>query len=157
MHRPQWTVSMRSAIAALVIALTGLLAANPAAALEGRPTVIDAGTIEIAGTTVRLFGLDAPAADATCPRVDGTRWDCGRQAVFGLAALLERHWVTCVPQGRDARGLVTAVCRMGGAQGIDVGQRLVADGWARPDPSQSDAYVADEQAARAAGLGLWAR
>ena len=73
------------------VALTLVLAVSPhsAAAEEiiGRASVIDGDTIEIHGTRIRLFAIDAVESRQSCTTFGGQHWSCGRQAAFALADL----------------------------------------------------------------------
>ncbi len=122
---------------------------GPAAAGEitGPAQVIDGGTIVIAGQRLRLDGLDAPPLDRLCLQ-GGENWRCGEAAAFALAAIIERHWLTC----QTRQGL--AKCRMGGRNGVDVGRALVREGWATARAGSG--YEQAEQDARRSGRGLWA-
>lgn len=115
-----------------------------AADIEGKATVIDAGTIEIGNQRIRLYGIEAPAADQVCT-ADGRPWNCGREATWALAFELAEHWVIC----RD-KGLGSAVCFIGGTH--DIAERMVRKGWARADDKD---YAVAEADARANRAGLW--
>ena len=47
-----------------------------AGVLSGRADVIDGDTLDVAGTRIRLFGIDAPEVSQTCGRGDGSAWSC---------------------------------------------------------------------------------
>ena len=115
---------------------------DPAAAGEitGPALVIDGGTIVIAGQRLRLDGLDAPPLERLCLQ-GGEKWRCGEAAAFALAAIIERHWLTCQTRQQQA------TCRMGGPNGIDVGQALVREGWAKARAGSG--YEQAEQIGRA--------
>lgn len=61
--------------------------------------------------------------------------------------------VTCIPDGRDRYRRVLAHCTAGGE---DIGRAMVRDGWALAFVRYSREYIADQEAARQAGVGLWA-
>ena len=129
----------------------------PIAALAdvgGKPVVIDAATLDIAGERVRLDGIEAPGFRETCP-AGGDRWHCGMEAASALAFLIARSWVSCVERGRDPQGRLVAACYAGGPGGPDLALRLLHAGWARTGPRASDAYRAAEAEARRARKGLW--
>lgn len=65
---------MRAAIGAFVLLLS--LAPAAAADLTQTATVIDGDTLELAGTRVRLHGIDAPEAGQMC-LANGERYRCG--------------------------------------------------------------------------------
>ena len=105
---------------ALTIALCRL--ATPALAdVAGVPTVIDGDTIEVHGQRIRLHGIDAPESRQLC-RLDGTPWQCGKDAVNALAEKIARRPVTCEDLGRDRYKRTVA--------GEDLGKWMVANGLA---------------------------
>lgn len=126
--------------------------APPGTVITGKVReVIDAGTLEVGGQRLRLYGLDAPAAGATC-KAAGQYWTCGRDATFALAYETAEHWLTCEVRGRGDDGTALAVCHAGPH---DLGARTVRQGWALADPGATPGYAAEEAAARAAQAGLW--
>lgn len=60
-----------------VLFFTIALTASSFASLAGSIRVVDGDTIEVAGTTYRLHGIDAPEAGQTCKRANGKIWQCG--------------------------------------------------------------------------------
>jgi endonuclease YncB( thermonuclease family) len=134
---------------ALVLVL-GLM--TPAVAEEVRPKVVDGHTLEIEGTLVRLFGIEAPEREQTC-RVPQGRWSCGEFSRSALQDLIRNRTVTCtqVDAGRYA-GLTVARCTVGGR---DIGAAMVAGGWALAQHSASPDYVPLETRARTSGAGVW--
>ncbi|MGM0583236.1 MAG: thermonuclease family protein [Pseudomonadota bacterium] len=140
----------------LVLALLCLLAAAPAAAAErvaGPARVIDGDTLEVAGRSVRLEGIDAPEIDQTCRDASGARYPCGRLAAKTLAGLVSGKRVRCEGPGPDPRGRLVAVCHAGGR---DLGGALTRAGWTLAFRKFSARYIPQEEAARARGVGLWA-
>ena len=144
---------MARRLVASTIILTALSFANPATAAEltGPAQAIDGATLVIAGQRIQLQGLDAPSLEQICTK-DGKPWRCGEAAAFALAALIERHWLTC--QTRTQAGHTAATCRMGGRKGVDIGLSMVRDGWAKTPPGSG--YGQAEWTAKQAGRGLWA-
>lgn len=135
-----------------------MLLAAPAQAqaqFEGQARAISGDLLEVGARTVVLYGIDAPEPEQTCER-DGQPWTCGLQASFALAGLVERNWLECVERGQDAEGRSVAVCWMGGASGIEVNARMVAEGWAVADPETGRAYARIENVAKRSRRGLWA-
>jgi endonuclease YncB( thermonuclease family) len=122
------------------------------AEIVGKPEIVDAGTLEIAGQRLRLAGIDAPAYRQTC-RAGGRRWNCGFEAASALAYFVAGSWVSCAERGRDAEGALLATCFAGGTGGPDVAVWLVARGWALARPGS--AYLALQEGAREARQGLW--
>jgi endonuclease YncB( thermonuclease family) len=73
----------------LSVAAAALLLAPIAGAedLVGQASVIDGDTIEIHGTRIRLWGIDAPESTQLCRNDDSDLYQCGRSAANALAAL----------------------------------------------------------------------
>ena len=118
------------------------------AALAGKARAVDGDTLEIGGTRVRLWGIDAPESRQTC-RAEGREWNCGGLAA---AALRSRSTdVRCEPRGTDRYGRVLAVCFEGAE---DINAWLVSEGWALAYRRYSKAYVAFEEEARGKGRGM---
>jgi endonuclease YncB( thermonuclease family) len=143
--------------ACLAAALAFLLVlSGPAGAGEivGKPRVIDGDTLDFSGRIVRLFGIDAPEIEQTC-RAAGRTWPCGKEARWAAINRVSPHWVTCVDKGRASDGATLAICYLAGAGQWDFNAWMVAQGWALADRLAGEAYIAEEQAARAAGRGLW--
>jgi endonuclease YncB( thermonuclease family) len=139
-------------IRALTI-ITALAFALPseAADLAGQATVVDGDTLEIHGTRIRLYGIDAPESAQTC-KATGKVYKCGQQAALALADFIGRHVVTCDRKDTDRYGRIVAICYAGGD---DLSAWLVENGWALAYRRYSVAYVGQEHAAESAGRGVW--
>lgn len=137
----------------VLVALTLALPAPPALAevVKGRARVIDGDTLDIAGTKLRLHGVDAPELDQTCQGAGGD-WACGAYARDMLAGIVGAGKLSCDVQETDRYGRGVAVCLRGET---DVAARLVRDGGATAYIRYSDRYAPAERAARAEGLGIW--
>ena len=123
------------------------------AELTGQATVIDGDTIDIHGTRIRLYGIDAPESRQTCEAA-GEVYRCGQQAAFVLADHIGRHTVYCISKGDpDRYGRMIAICY---TDGQDLSAWLVEQGWALAFRRYSAAYVGQEQAAETAVRGMWA-
>ena len=133
----------------------GFLFATTAQAetLSGKARVVDGDTLVVAGDRVRFDAIDAPETRQTCSR-NGRRWACGTAATEAMRKLVGRNPVRCEVSRRDRYGRTIAVCF---AAGRDLQQQLVRQGLALAYRRYSTRYVADEDAARAEGLGLWSR
>ena len=122
-----------------------LLLSLPAAA----QTVTDGDTIKMAGTTYRLWGIDAPETHQTC--ADG--WPAGRIATEYLVNLMHGRAITCEPRIKDRYGRTVALCR---ADGVDIEAEMVRAGMAWAFVKYSHDYAALDLEAKAAGLGVHA-
>ena len=119
--------------------------------LAGRSSVIDADTLEVHGTRIRLEGVDAPESSQRCGTA-GKEWACGQQAALALSNWIAERPVTCHPKGTDRYQRVLARCFVGND---DLQAWLVSNGWALAYRQYSTDYVAAEQHARAARVGMW--
>lgn len=136
-------------LCSLVLALAAVPAlADPAGPLR----VIDGDTFDIAGVTVRLYGIDAPERDQPCTEADGTPWPCGAWVTAQVEALYGGAQADCTARETDRYGRLVASCTVAGR---DLGQALVADGLATAYRAYSWDYDLDEKAARLAALGIW--
>jgi endonuclease YncB( thermonuclease family) len=123
------------------------------ASYVGVASVIDGDTIEIHGERFRLFGIDAPEAKQLCKGAKGKPYRCGQVAANALSDLIVNQTVTCEKRDVDRYQRIVAVCEVNGQ---DVGAYLVATGLAVAYVQYSKSYVPQQNAARQAGLGLWA-
>jgi endonuclease YncB( thermonuclease family) len=129
------------------IAAAGWFIDRQTAAIVGSAQVIDGDSLVVAGTEVRLYGIDAPERRQTCLR-GGLAWNCGAEAAAALRAAAAGREVVCRPRDRDRYGRTVAVCVAGG---VDLGAAMVKGGLA----VALGAYAADEREARDARRGIW--
>ena len=148
---PQTETAITLAISPVVPADPPSLPA-PSPALSGRASVVDADTLDVGGTRVRLFGIDAPEKNQTCER-NGTHWACGSEAAVALAVLLGDEEVRCEARGSDRNRRFIGLCWTGT---IDVSRWMVEQGWAVAYRRFAADYVGAEDAARHERRGLWA-
>jgi endonuclease YncB( thermonuclease family) len=121
--------------------------------LRGQASVIDGDSIEIHGTRIRLFGIDAPESDQTCHDDDGKLYRCGQKAANALSEFIGSRTVSCLPQDLDQYGRTVAICFLGD---VDIGDWLVRTGLALDYPRYSKAkYKAAQKAAEHSGDGMW--
>jgi endonuclease YncB( thermonuclease family) len=142
---------MRGALIALLVAMAPpVLAAD----LVGQASIIDGDTLEIHGTRIRLWGIDAPESDQLCRNDDGEHYRCGQKAANDLDAFIARRPVECVEVDRDQYRRAVAVCTV---NGIDLADWLVRNGYALDWPRYSKGnYDAAQDAAKRAERGMWA-
>ena len=138
----------------IILLLAVLLphAARAADLVKGTAFVIDGDTIEINDERIRLWGIDAPESAQRCTE-DGRLYPCGLDVSQTLRRQIGRKPVSCVHRDTDRYGRMVALCTV---TGINISQWIVQQGQAIAFRRYSLDYVADEDAARAAKVGLWA-
>jgi endonuclease YncB( thermonuclease family) len=135
--------------------LTLLALCSPASAsdLIGQASVIDGDTLEIHGTRIRLWGIDAPESTQLCRGEDSLHYRCGAQAANDLDAFIARRPVSCMPMNLDQYGRTVATCSVDDS---DLGQWLVDNGLALDWPRFSKRrYEAAQHNAERTGHGIW--
>lgn len=120
--------------------------------LVGRALVVDGDTIEINGTRIRIWGVDAIESDQTCT-LQGRTWDCAVEISRSLKSYLEGQTVTCTSKGRDTFERMLATCSV---RNRDLGAWLVRQGHALDYARFSlGAYKSEQTAATADKRGIW--
>lgn len=120
--------------------------------LVGIASVIDGDTIEIHGRRIRFDGIDAPESSQVCVRA-GVKERCGQASAFFLSDMIGSGTVRCETHDVDRYGRDIATCWLGGR---NLNEAMVAAGQAVAYRRYSRAYLGAEDAARAAGAGVWA-
>src|SRR5258708_5970551 len=110
----------RFTLARLLFA-TGCLCAAPAFAdnLTGQASIIDGDTLEIHGTRIRLWGIDAPESNQLCRNDESLLYRCGAKAANDLDTFIARRPVDCSPVSLDQYGRTVAVCSIDGVDLAD--------------------------------------
>src|ERR1700756_4598532 len=85
-------------LAALILAPTSAAAADN---LAGQASVIDGDTLQIHGTRIRLWGIDAPESSQLCRGEDSLQYRCGAKAANELDTFIARRPVSCIPISLD--------------------------------------------------------
>ncbi|WP_046866739.1 thermonuclease family protein [Microvirga massiliensis] len=147
----------RHATYAFATSITILVSTSIATAatttVAGIAHILDGDTIEIDGTRIRLFGIDAPEGAQRCKDRRGNEWACGRAATRALERLINGQTVTCQGDAHDDYGRLLAVCTTASGE---INAALVSQGFAWAFVKYSDAYVTVEAEARKAGRGVFA-
>lgn len=94
--------------------------------LTGTARVLDADTIVVADTRVRLIGIDGPEGGQLC-QVEDRDWACGEAATVAVDGLIGTMPVACEVYGRDRWDRALAVCYQ---DGVDLNAEIVRRGWA---------------------------
>lgn len=117
----------------------------------GNAEVIDGDTMDVNGSRVRLYGIDAPEAAQTCQR-DGRTWACGSIAEHSLVYAIAGRQVRCEEQDIDRYG--RRVATWAGEENLNAW--MVETGWAVAYRQYGGAiYDLEEAVARAARRGIW--
>src|SRR5229473_916118 len=130
---------MRSFILILVV-----LSASQS--LAAGAIVRDGGTVQVAGVTYRLDGIDAPAFDQMCIDEHADAWTCGVEARDQLAKLIDSREVRCEDLGADPtyKKRHIGICTVEG-ETVSLNQRMVRQGFAlNLEPSAKGRFKEDE-------------
>jgi endonuclease YncB( thermonuclease family) len=137
-------------------ALTFFLLVSPAHAdpvhIIGIPGATDGDTLRIEDQPIRLFGIDSPERHQSCSNSDGQAYACGQVATRALADFIAGRQVDCEVRDVDRYGRSVAACMVGD---VDLGGWMVKNGWTVAYRKYSVDYIAAEDAARSAKVGLW--
>lgn len=121
--------------------------------LKGRASVVAGDRIKIAGTTVKLSGIEAPERDQRCgTAADDRGWRCGQAAQDALARLLRGRQLSCQPGSTDESGYRLATCNAGD---LDIAAELVRGGHVFAGTGFFARYGGLESEARNARVGVW--
>ncbi len=124
----------------------------PDGVVSGAAHVVDGDTIDVAGTRIRLEGIDAPEAGQTCQSARGEPWDCGTEATRLMVRLTQGRRVDCRSGGLDKYGRLLATCFV---DQLDINAEMVRRGLAWAFVRYSRVYVNEEAAARTTLVGIW--
>jgi endonuclease YncB( thermonuclease family) len=120
----------------------------------GQASIIDGDTLEIHGTRIRLWGIDAPESAQLCRGDDSSPYRCGQKAANDLDTFIARRPVSCTPVSLDQYRRTVASCSVAG---VDLGEWLVRNGFALDWPRYSKGkYNSAEREAEHAERGIWA-
>jgi endonuclease YncB( thermonuclease family) len=124
-----------------------------AADVIGLASVIEGDTVEIHGTRIRVFGIDAPGSDQLCRNEESELYRCGQKASNALFDFIARRPLECVEVDRDRYNRSVAVCSVGAT---DIADWLVRNGLALDWPQYSKGDYADAKAeAKREQRGMW--
>lgn len=121
------------------------------AVITGKAIAFDADDIEIQGMRVRLQGIDGLEGRKACCFLDKP-WDCAGEAAAALQRKLKGKTVTCRVQGRTTKKRPLAHCF---ADGENINEWMVKNGWAYAYRKYSLAYTGAEKSARRGKRGIW--
>ncbi|QWG15763.1 thermonuclease family protein [Bradyrhizobium sediminis] len=119
--------------------------------------VKDGGTLQLAGVTYRLDGIDAPELDQMCIDEHADTWACGAEARDQLAKLSGGREIRCGDLGADPayKKRRIGVCTVVG-ETTSLNQLVVRQGFALNfDPAAKGRFREDEAGAKDRRQGLW--
>jgi len=125
---------------------------SQAVEVRGRSLILDGDTIEINGVTIRLYGIDAPENGQVCTTRQGKKYNCGKAAEKGLAALIHSD-VSCTGENYDQYDRLIAICY---SNNREINKQMVLSGWALAYVKYSTDYIEFERTAQREKRGIWA-
>jgi endonuclease YncB( thermonuclease family) len=121
------------------------------------PIVRDGGTLELAGVTYRLDGIDAPELDQICIDDHADAWACGVEARDQLSSLIGGREVRCedLGLGTTFKKRHIGICTVEG-ESASLNQLLVHQGFALNfEPYARGRFKEEEAGAKDNRRGLW--
>ncbi|MDC0949070.1 thermonuclease family protein [Gammaproteobacteria bacterium] len=115
--------------------------------------VIDGDTVDYGSIRFRLFGIDAPESNQPCTK-NGSSYACGKASTEHLRFILNGATVLCEDVGSGGFNRRLGLCK---ADGEDISQIMVKNGWAFAYRKYSTKYIQDENFAKTHSLGMWAK
>jgi endonuclease YncB( thermonuclease family) len=144
---------MMAGLAMATAAMTALVTwAALAETITGPVRPMDGDTFEIAGVVIRLADVDAPEMAQKCQGGPKELRDCGAFVANVLAGRIRGQSVGCAVHATDEYERRIASCSLAGE---DLSTWLVSEGLALAFRRFSERLVPMEEAAKAAGRGLW--
>jgi endonuclease YncB( thermonuclease family) len=137
------------------IVILAVLSASQSLAADA--IVRDGGTLQVAGVTYRLDGIDAPELDQLCIDEHADAWACGVEARDRLSSLIGGRRVRCedLGLGTTYKKRHIGICTVEG-EGASLNQLVVGQGFALNfEPSAKGRFRKDEAAAKDNRRGLW--
>jgi endonuclease YncB( thermonuclease family) len=139
-------------VALLVAVVAAPISAERSGGYHADIRALDGDTLEVDGTIIELYGIDAPELGQLC--VAGEHAEpCGLQSAFALQKLVDLaiEPVNCSPSDGEEED-AGQVCRVGTD---DLAHTLLLGGYATALEAASPGYKDAEDSAKQAGLGIW--
>ena len=125
---------------------------DPWQTVEGEASAMSGDTVIVEGSTIRLYGIDAPELGQTCHSRSGQPYDCGAMARNFLEQALAGRTINCTIFSQAVDGIQVGRCAAGST---DIGLYMVGHGWAFAARGLSNRYGGTEARAQARGAGVW--
>ena len=94
-----------------------------------RPLVLDARSLRVKKTTIRLAHLAGPDLSEKCPSRLGGDWPCGMRARTALRGFIRNYAIHCDEELKLGENEIRAKCAKGET---DISRWMLEQGWARP-------------------------
>ncbi len=134
----------------VIVLVAGMVSCASHTTVTGHPRVVDADTLVIDRTRIRLAFLDAPEYRQQCLKESGEIYACGKYAAEALRQQIGTQLVTCTFKGVGRYGRAIGICRI---PSMVLNEWLVNQGYAVAAYGQR--YKNNEARARQKRLGLW--
>ena len=124
--------------------------------IEGKIKVIDGDTIKMDGTSIRLFGIDAPEKNQICVNKNNESYNCGSISKKALKKYVGREKIKCRYTEKDRYGRILGTCYFPyDSSKLSLNRYMVHTGHAVAYKRYSKRYLLDEQYAKENKLGIW--
>lgn len=143
---------LKFALSAFVSALSANAYADSVTIPARGAYILDGDTFTYGGKSYRFHGIDAPE-DGQMYQCDGKSFDAGDLSARALSSLISNRKITCEILDVDRYKRFIVLCR--DRNGVDINREMVRSGFAFAYQQYSLDYVADNEMARAANVGLW--
>jgi len=128
-----------------------LLPGAALADLSGDALVMDGDTLTVAEQDIHLIGVHAPTIAQYCGEGEAM-WPCGWDAANRLEAIIDGREVVCTDVEPLDETHATGRCSV---DGEDLAGLMVDEGFAVADEATGTDYMARQQVASEAGVGIW--
>ena len=108
---------MRRCAVVITLILLAWSCEGAASDLAGQASVIDGDTLEIHGTRIRVFGIDAPESDQLCRDEDSNLYRCGQKAAAQNEAKQKQRGMW---RGSFKEPWVYRACRRSGGRPVNL-------------------------------------
>ena len=150
------TVCLFSFLFIFLISSSPSLSAKRVMYIEGKIKVIDGDTIKIEGTSIRLFGIDAPEKNQICVNKNNESYNCGSISTITLRRYVGRAKIKCRYTEKDRYGRILGTCYFPyDSSKLSLNRYMVHTGHAVAYKRYSEKYLDSEKWAKDNHLGMW--
>ena len=132
------------------------LSAKRGVYIEGKIKVIDGDTIKMDGTSIRLFGIDAPEKNQICVNKNNESYNCGSISTITLRRYVRKTKIKCRYTEKDRYGRILGTCYFPyDSSKLSLNRYMVHTGHAVAYERYSKKYLDSEKWAKDNYLGMW--